>query len=731
MKYKINQFTGELDRVEGAPEGGTTSQVLVKSSADDYDVEWSSDLVVNSVQFTTTGEQGKVAWNSDEETLDLIQNGATLQVGQEIHIHVKNQTGSTITDGTVVMATGTLGTSGRITVAPMVADGSIEPKYLLGVATETIPDGEDGKVTTFGKVRGLDTSSFSEGAVLFCDPSVAGGFTATKPQAPNLKLPIAFVINSHANNGTIFIRIQTGTDLNENHHVEITSPTDGQALIYNSSLNRWENENISAGAGGADTQIQFNSSGAFDGSSNLVWDNGVTITSPSASNIPLILKGATSQTGNLVEWQNSSGVALSFVKSDGTISVPDSAYGIGWDGNTEVPTKNAIYDKIESLSLASGAPGGSNEEIQFNNSGVFGGSANLKLIGGNKFSVLNGAKTIISAGNETNPNRAEFYHAGGSGFFLDLYSIYNPNGNFTIRTKVAGTPINALSINTAGNATFSGTINASGLGATSGLLTLTDPVETSANLSVISGQKLKISQFTSSAVRTTEIYQDSTGFHIDLLSPYTGQGDFTIRTKVSNNPFTAMKIDLNGNAYFYNSLSANGLSSSTGTISTTSTLTTTQDINITNTKKLSVSSAAVGANNTAYLYCDSSGTTKLDINGIYSNNNFIIRTSTRGTPKTALTIAYNGIATASKTWYFNADSSSAVKAIFKASASQTANLTEWQDSTASVLSSIDKNGAFKPPSLADASAQNNSIYYSTDASKLVYKDSSGTVNNLY
>jgi len=32
------------------------------------------------------------------------------------------------------------------------------------------------------------------------------------------------------------------------------------------------------------------------------------------------------------------------------ISVPDEAYGSGWDSNTEVPTKNAVYDKIETLS---------------------------------------------------------------------------------------------------------------------------------------------------------------------------------------------------------------------------------------------------------------------------------------------------------------------------------------------------------------------------------------------
>lgn len=40
-------------------------------------------------------------------------------------------------------------------------------------------------------------------------------------------------------------------------------------------------------------------------------------------------------------------------------------------------------------------------------------------------------------------------------------------------------------------------------------------------------------------------------------------------------------------------------------------------------------------------------------------------------------------------------------------------------------------GYFLPISSADADAPNNSIYYSTDSKKLVYKDSLGVVNDLY
>lgn len=45
--------------------------------------------------------------------------------------------------------------------------------------------------------------------------------------------------------------------------------------------------------------------------------------------------------------------------------------------------------------------------------------------------------------------------------------------------------------------------------------------------------------------------------------------------------------------------------------------------------------------------------------------------------------------------------------------------------------SVHKTGAIIPVSLADSAAPNSSIYYSTDASKLVFKDSGGVVNNLY
>lgn len=159
-----------------------------------------------------TGDQGKISWNSDEETLDLVQNNATLQLGQEVQIHCRNNTGSTISNGTVVMATGTLGASGRITIAPMNASAEANAKYLLGVATYDIANGADGKITVFGKVRNINTAAWAEGTVLYCNQSVNGGLTSTKPSS-SLALPIAFVVYSHATVGTLMIRV---TNISEN-----------------------------------------------------------------------------------------------------------------------------------------------------------------------------------------------------------------------------------------------------------------------------------------------------------------------------------------------------------------------------------------------------------------------------------------------------------------------------------------------------------------------------------
>lgn len=44
---------------------------------------------------------------------------------------------------------------------------------------------------------------------------------------------------------------------------------------------------------------------------------------------------------------NTDKAELSGATFTGDVNVPDEAYGAGWNGSTEVPTKNAVYDKVE------------------------------------------------------------------------------------------------------------------------------------------------------------------------------------------------------------------------------------------------------------------------------------------------------------------------------------------------------------------------------------------------
>ncbi|NDD68136.1 MAG: hypothetical protein EBZ29_01730 [Synechococcaceae bacterium WB9_4xC_028] len=186
-------------------------------------------------------DQAQLAWNVDEQTLDLGKGGGVvLQVGSEQLMLCRNSTATEIPNGRAVRFAGTLGNSGRLLVAPMVADGSLPGYVFFGVTTAAIASGEDGFVTTFGKVRQVNTLAFEEGDILWCDPATPGGLTATEPAAPNLKLPIAAVI-SKATNGILMVRADTGRRLQDLHDVEANgSKTDGDVLTYIAASNRWE-----------------------------------------------------------------------------------------------------------------------------------------------------------------------------------------------------------------------------------------------------------------------------------------------------------------------------------------------------------------------------------------------------------------------------------------------------------------------------------------------------------
>ena len=76
-------------------------------------------------------------------------------------------------------------------------------------------------------------------------------------------------------------------------------------------------------------------------------------------------------------------------------------------------------------------------------------------------------------------------------------------------------------------------------------------------------------------------------------------------------------------------------------------------------------------------------------------------------------------------------SANEIQEVVQANSTQTENLSEWRNSAGSTLAAVGANGSFKPSSMADGTAPNNAIYYSTTQARLVYKDSAGGVHPLY
>ena len=176
------------------------------------------DTAIFDTTYTETGSetQGTLYWNSDEETLSLVTNGESFELGQKTEIHVKNQTGAQINKGEVVYASGTLGNSGRILITKMIANGTVPAKRIMGITAENIANGADGKIITFGKLKKINTSSFSDGDILYVSASTAGALQNTEPSqaSGHVSLPIGYVIHAHSN-GQIFIRV---TPIDENEY---------------------------------------------------------------------------------------------------------------------------------------------------------------------------------------------------------------------------------------------------------------------------------------------------------------------------------------------------------------------------------------------------------------------------------------------------------------------------------------------------------------------------------
>jgi hypothetical protein len=242
------------------------------------------NVSANAYQLTTTPgtltpATGQMVWDTASNTVSLgMLNGVTQQIGLESYVLVKAS--ATITDGQVVMFTGANGNHVQAAPADTTSVG-FRPEYIIGVATQSIATNDFGYITVFGIVHGLNTNAFNVGDILWVDNTTPGALTATRPSDPNFQIEVAAVTKKSSGDGHLQVRVTAFNSINELTDVTITTPTAGQALVYNAS-NLWVN-GVPAYANTANSVAVANVSGIGNiatinltgSSSNVLYGNGV------------------------------------------------------------------------------------------------------------------------------------------------------------------------------------------------------------------------------------------------------------------------------------------------------------------------------------------------------------------------------------------------------------------------------------------------------------------------
>ena len=289
-----------------------------------------------------------------------------------VYFEVKNETGSTINKGKGVMAVGTDGNSGHILIDEMIADGSVESKYFLGVLETTIANGGFARVISFGQLDKFNTlgqngETWSDGQVLWCDPDSAGDFTITEPDGPNVKIAAAIILNA-ATNGKIQVRVQANEGIHDLYDTKIASQVDGDVLVWDNTTGVWFNDstlNVDYTAGNVGI-------GTTDPGANLevVGESGVIIDSGTSAQAKLTLIGDGSSYGGgaIIDVIGGSSDYTTYglnIKRSPNVMEAFNLYNMGnarwtWDGNIGA-TRSQPYTSYDFKSQ------GSSQMVIYNN----------------------------------------------------------------------------------------------------------------------------------------------------------------------------------------------------------------------------------------------------------------------------------------------------------------------------------------------------------------------------
>jgi hypothetical protein len=186
---------------------------------------------------------GRLHWNGGYTlNLDMTPN-VNQSIGESQYYYIKAS--ANIAKGQLVMFDGSVGSSGVLKGKP--STGLTNGQLVMGVAAEAIANNDFGLVSSFGLVRGFNTTGapygevWADGDILYYNPSFAGGLTKNLPQAPTPHVVVAAVVNAAtAGSGSIFVRVQAEPLVSQLSDVYAPTPSTGDVLVYDGVQQRWE-----------------------------------------------------------------------------------------------------------------------------------------------------------------------------------------------------------------------------------------------------------------------------------------------------------------------------------------------------------------------------------------------------------------------------------------------------------------------------------------------------------
>lgn len=214
-----SEYSDDADKLDGQ-HGSYYQKALVTGSTYPITASWANNTLSSSYASYST-------------------NASSSIYTQDVIVYVKNGSGAIIPKGKVVRIVGADNSANSPTVGLADWTNDANSANTLGFTMQSLAIGGFGYVITEGKLLNVNTQAFLPGDLLYLSSS--GTYTNVTPIAPKHGVRLGEVIRSQLNNGSIYVRIDNGSELGELHDVvdNTTTASYGDLLMKSGSV--WKN----------------------------------------------------------------------------------------------------------------------------------------------------------------------------------------------------------------------------------------------------------------------------------------------------------------------------------------------------------------------------------------------------------------------------------------------------------------------------------------------------------